>query len=337
MNQLPSSGAIKMSDVNLFIGRNSNETLKFSNLYKDTANSLIKPIPGLNAPNLPLNSGLLRINNLRGVSKAVTDKIIRYNVGTYSINFTAPENFSMDVLVVGGGGSGGSATSTSRSGGGGGAGGLTYRKLYFNQNITYYIKFIVGSGGAQTGSGARCLGTTQQGHAGGLNAGGGSGAGGGGAGGVGGNAPAGDGVGGGGRGLYFGDIFGSSVGQNGYFASGGVGGMRRYRHIVSAPPGGGGHSGWDILNGGAGALNTGGGGGGALNSRNGGAGGSGVILLKVPINILNSINFIMNGGEIIDSIVVSPEQIPVNANTVFYQNLYPSIDLNIDFPYYTPN
>lgn len=118
------------------------------------------------------------------------------------------------------------------------------------------------------------------------------GAGGGGANQAGGNAYGGGTSGDGGNGKYFGDIFGENVGENGDFAGGGAGGGRA--NSDSPNPGvggsGGGGDGGDPDGSSAdnGQPNTGGGGGGGDSSSQSGAdGGSGIVLIRYPIEQTN--------------------------------------------------
>lgn len=95
----------------------------------------------------------------------------------------------------------------------------------------------------------------------------------------------------GGIGRYYGDRFGESVGQGGWFAGGGGG----YRRTVTSPfppagsftggSGTGGLGGGGNGNGQAGQANTGGGGGGSAGT--GGFGGSGVVIIRYPIGVSN--------------------------------------------------
>lgn len=118
------------------------------------------------------------------------------------------------------------------------------------------------------------------------------GAGGGGANQAGGNAYGGGTSGNGGNGKYFGDVFGENVGENGDFAGGGAGGGRA--NSDSPNPGvggsGGGGDGGDPEGSSAdsGRPNTGGGGGGGDSSSQSGAdGGSGIVLIRYPIEQTN--------------------------------------------------
>ncbi len=87
----------------------------------------------------------------------------------------------------------------------------------------------------------------------------------------------------GGTGVYWGHIFGTSVGESGWFSGGGGGG--RPGSVTGAQgvggQGGGGDGG--DTNGLAGTANTGGGGGGAGASGSSGAGGSGIVLIRYLI------------------------------------------------------
>jgi len=173
--------------------------------------------------------------------------------------------------------------------GGGGGGGMRYSD---NDEING------GSGGGESGDidfGGSGVGTgvSGQGYDGGgcLPAGQGcvlAGGGGGGAGSVGGTSAAGDVSGDGGSGVDYSSIFGSAVGDYGWFSSGGGGGAHEsYTAGGSATIGGGG----DGINATVGAENgadgTGGGGGGAgydvsTTDEVGGVGGSGIVIVSYP-------------------------------------------------------
>jgi hypothetical protein len=158
-----------------------------------------------------------------------------------------------------------------------------------------------GGGGASTSTSSFTSGgAANQGASGFGSAGGGGslrrnyfGGGGGGAGGVGETALL-DYPGRGGSGRFYGDIFGTNVGQFGWFASGGAGGS--HPTTGGSPQafslsGGGGDGGAEFSGdsrGRPGLANTGGGGGGAADDTtappaNGGVGGSGVVVIRYPI------------------------------------------------------
>ena len=158
-----------------------------------------------------------------------------------------------------------------------------------------------GGGGASTSSGAFTSGAAASQSAPGFGSAGGGGSlrrnyfggGGGGAGGAGESALL-DYPGRGGAGRFYGDIFGTGVGQFGWFASGGAGGSHPTTGgspQAFALSGGGGDGGAEVTNdsrGRAGLANTGGGGGGAADDTtrppaNGGVGGSGVVIVRYPI------------------------------------------------------
>jgi hypothetical protein len=164
------------------------------------------------------------------------------------------------LTAIGGGRGAGSGTVNAAPGdGGSGGGGARYVAPFFN------------SGG---------LGTSGQGNNGGnATAGGNTFAGGGGAGGVGQSVAIGPGNGGIGR--DFSNIFGTSVGENGWFAGGG-GGANNSGAGGAGGLGGGGFGVSGTNNAGSGAANTGGGGGGAYAyaAGTGGNGGSGVVIVR---------------------------------------------------------
>ena len=170
-----------------------------------------------------------------------------------------------NLTAIGGGGGfhyGGNTTSTQANGGSGGG----------------------GANGSPTGVGGN--NTAGQGNIGGftdnkVN----QGAGGGGAGGAGGDNHS-QGGGAGGEGLFFGDIFGDIFGDNGWFASGGSGGVRNGHGTPGEKKSGGGGAGTSTsIVAENGMENTGGGGGGAgyhssSSAKLGGDGGSGIVLVR---------------------------------------------------------
>ena len=218
--------------------------------------------------------------NLLTFSVPVTVVVGAGGAGGVGGNITATQgtngnNSSFGTLVAIGGGGGGLAVnggnppgSNGGSGGGGGAGSIS-------------------------GPGAGGAGTAGQGNAGGVGwqgspyrGGGGGGAGAvGGAGGTTGTQVA---AGGGGIGLFYGNIFGNSLGQSGYVAGGGSGGLWNSSSNGSAGGGLGGGGTGTITNGNPGLPNTGGGGaGGGINNGadvtyTAGAGGSGVVAVRYP-------------------------------------------------------
>ena len=175
------------------------------------------------------------------------------------VSGTNGENSSFDSLVAIGGGGGGARSHNGAVGGSGGA------------------------GGSRGGSGA--AGTINQGNSGGdgdpvasgQNAGGGGG---------GANSNGSIGImnsngGNGGDGLYFGDKFTDTLGDNGYFSGGGGGGISGSYLGGNGGLGGGGNGGGGSSNGTAGINNTGGGGGGASKKGYaGGNGGSGIVIIR---------------------------------------------------------
>ena len=201
-------------------------------------------------------------------------------------------------IVIGGGGSGGtgwntgsqngkvgsnsSALSVTSSGGGGG-------RHYGGSTTSTTVNGGSGGGGAN-GGGSGGTGISGQGNNGGGGGTSNVGAGGGGAGTSGGNANHSLNLGGhGGIGKYFGNLFGNSVGFNGWFSDGGGGGVRhdRTRGLGSNGAGDGGNHNNDTLSSGItnASVNTGSGGGGAgysggSSSIIGGNGGSGIVIIR---------------------------------------------------------
>ena len=168
------------------------------------------------------------------------------------------------ITAIGGGGGADSGTTAGLAGGSGGGG--------------------AGSSAAQSNGGA---GTSGQGSAGGrgfmhATADNRAGGGGGGAGGVGGNGSSGV-AGNGGAGVNYGTTFGTSVGDGGWFASGGGGGKRTSTGTMGSASAGGGGAGAGDGVAEDGMANTGGGGGGAGDTGTAGqagSGGSGVVIVK---------------------------------------------------------
>ena len=105
----------------------------------------------------------------------------------------------------------------------------------------------------------------------------------------------------GGDGIDLSMVFGSDVGDDGWFAGGGGGGGARGSGSLEETRGGkggggrGGHPSWN-RDGGDGMANTGGGGGGADN-REGGVGGSGVVIVRYPKDQKQSISAKASGGD----------------------------------------
>ena len=102
----------------------------------------------------------------------------------------------------------------------------------------------------------------------------------------------------GGDGLYYGDIFGDTYGENGYFAGGGGGGSADDGNVAGpgdGGQGGGGNGGGSSNAPTAGSVNTGGGGGGAGGATGSGAdGGSGIVLVRYKspesVNVYTVVN-----------------------------------------------
>jgi hypothetical protein len=146
-----------------------------------------------------------------------------------------------------------------------------------------------GSGHSSSGPYAESGYTTGQGHAGGaelVNSSPFPGSGGGGAGGKGGATSSNTVQGAGGLGLNYGTTFGTSVGDGGWFASGGVGSCHQSgcAAAYASPGGGGDNTGYNATNSNRNGLaNTGGGGAGAHNGGTAGAGGSGVVIVRYAI------------------------------------------------------
>ena len=174
--------------------------------------------------------------------------------GSSSAGNQGQNSLFSDLIAVGGGrgGGGGSSESNIPSIGGSGGGGGTNVE---GANGTSSQGYKGGTGGTQTiasntgggGGGAGSQGFSGQGSSSDPN------------------------VGSGGLGLYYGDIFGDNVGDNGWFASGG-GGAGAFSG--PAPIGGGGAGGGTNAK-----ANTGGGGGGTKSGMSGN-GGRGVVLIK---------------------------------------------------------
>ena len=262
-----------------------------------------------------------------GVISNTTIGGINYRIHTFTSSGTfdiTSGSGDADVLIVGAGGSGGGASAASSGGGGGG--GVLQETVTVTESQSYSIVigdggnstsatdvqgndgsdssafgFTAigggGGGGAQSNSAGRTggsgggggessgsggQGTTGQGNDGQSGSEGGNYSGGGGGAGesASGNGPGGD-------GLDFPNLFGTTFGENGYFAGGGCGGDFN----TSGSPGGlGGGGDSNFGNGGSdgndGLPNTGGGGGGGGGvggePGSGGAGGSGVVIIRYP-------------------------------------------------------
>lgn len=176
------------------------------------------------------------------------------------------DSIFLGVTALGGGYGG----SWSQAGGSGGSGGGGSRDYY------------PGGTGLQPSSASGGFGNGGGAAAGGRQGGGGGG-------GAGGNGASGNGSygGNGGLGRDYSGIFGSSVGEQGWFASGGGGGGASGSYPGTAPLGGGGDGG--AYQGVSGLANTGGGGGGGSGlsgvTQAGGSGGSGVVLVRYPTNL----------------------------------------------------
>ena len=146
-----------------------------------------------------------------------------------------------------------------------------------------------GSGHSSSGPYAESGYTTGQGHAGGaelVNTTPYPGSGGGGAGGKGGATSSNTVQGAGGLGLNYGTTFGTSVGDGGWFASGGVGSCHSSgcAAAYAGPGGGGDNTNTSTTNTNRNGLaNTGGGGAGAHNGGVAGAGGSGVVIVRYAV------------------------------------------------------
>jgi alpha-tubulin suppressor-like RCC1 family protein len=106
----------------------------------------------------------------------------------------------------------------------------------------------------------------------------------------------------GGGGKYFGNIFGTNLGDDGWFAGGGGGGVKS-NNTSSGTFGnggkGGGGNGANVNGVGSSALeNTGGGGGGSSSNSNGGNGGSGIVIIRCKI-VTSDLNIpVLSGGVI---------------------------------------
>jgi hypothetical protein len=187
------------------------------------------------------------------------------------------ENSSFDTIEALGGGGGGAGDDSGSSGQDGGSGGGAGNDFGDGGSATQPGSSDGGFGNAG-GNTPTSLGDMT--------------AGGGGAGGVGESIPSSpenqDG-GSGGPGLDFSDRFGTSFGENGFFAGGGGGGANTGGEGSGnggiGGIGGGGDGGNDSSDGSDGMNQTGGGGGGAGdNGHSGGAGGSGIVLIRYPLD-----------------------------------------------------
>jgi len=220
----------------------------------------------------------------------------RLNVGSGGIGSTINvgggkngDNSAFGTIIGIGGGSGGEGecgVQKAKSGGSGGGGHGESKTCLSESNGATGLQPSSSSGGFGNSGGN------------GGTAGDNGGGGGGGAGSVGGNGNTTHG-GVGGSGKYFGDIFGTFFGDNGWFSGGGGGGSQNTCSgcVNFGGLGGGGMGGpiSDIH----GRPNTGGGGGGrgytSSNSEKGGNGGSGIVLIRHKINTINMRNLISAG------------------------------------------
>ena len=181
-------------------------------------------------------------------------------------------------LTANGGGGGGRNSGTGRDGGSGGGdgfntGGSTGFGLATqpgtNTNVT-------NDAGFRGGNAPNCSGPDPS-------------AGGGGAAQVGGSVPSCTSpAGGGGNGLDFSSVFGSGLGENGFFAGGGGGGIpgtgsQPARGLGGVGGGGNGGSNSTGATNESGQANTGGGGGGGASNSAPGAGGSGIVIVRYPL------------------------------------------------------
>ncbi len=175
---------------------------------------------------------------------------------------------------------------------GGGGGGAT------SNGLTGLTGGSGGGGGARNGSGGS--GTSGQGSNGGngspANTGDNGGGGGGGFSQVGGVGTTNGSGGAGGNGFNGSSLFGTSVGENGWFAGGGAGGISGSRTMGLGGLGGGGNGGIGTTAGQSAMANTGGGGGGSPRSNFGaGNGGSGVVIVQWDESIQTRICDNVNG------------------------------------------
>lgn len=194
------------------------------------------------------------------------------------------QNTTFDGLTALGGGRGSSWISNNGLAGGSGAGGNAHSS---GSITTQNQAFVVGKAATQPTSASSGFGN-RGGDAflGGNRAGGGGG-------GAGSPGRVGrPGIGGqGGDGLYFGNIFGRTVGDNGFFAGGGSGVSRQAEDVNVGGAGGGGTSFGQFVssNGEQNAKPNTGGGGGAIETNSGttppfgGNGGSGVVIIRYPL------------------------------------------------------
>jgi hypothetical protein len=176
------------------------------------------------------------------------------------------------MIAIGGGGGGNRDAVPGNGGSGGGVG---------------YFSDVGGSG------------TSGQGNSGGSSAASiWGGAGGGGAGSAGAYANSNNGA-NGGAGVYYGDIFSTSYGHNGWFASGGGGGGADGATAGVASSGGGGDGGVNTA-GSSAMANTGGGGGGSGDSGfKGGDGGSGIVIIKATVASVDNVGTISTGFKVL--------------------------------------
>jgi len=186
-------------------------------------------------------------------------------VGNGGIN-SSGQNSSFDTIVATGGGKGGNSGSNGSNGGSGGGAGGWFTSATLNGGLGNNPNFSPSQGN----NGGNGLFTAAR-----------SSGGGGGAGSVGmiGNTVGGS----GGVGVYFGDKFSDSYGQDGWFAGGGGGSIHGFFNGPGVGGiGGGGAGGSMNQNGNSAIPTTGGGGGGAsgIFGLMGGNGGSGIIILR---------------------------------------------------------
>lgn len=291
----------KMSDVRLY-----NRALSQPEIQQlaNQRTSRTTSVGGIDASNVSASGG-------NEYTKTITDVDYKIHEFTSDGTFTVNEGGNIDVLIVAGGGGGGGGWANDEASPGGGAGEVLYESVEVSAK-DYTVQ--IGSGGnggtansaGTDGSNSQAFGFTANGGFGGpsgsAQAGdyGGSGNPGGAynsddsGGGGGGAAQSGDdsaslNPGDGGDGLYFGDGFSDSFGENGYFSGGGGGGGAGddgSNDIGKGGIGGGGNGGdgYDSISAENAMVNTGGGGGGGQGTNDpdpsGGDGGSGIVLIR---------------------------------------------------------
>ena len=244
------------------------------------------------APGAGGAGGLVYINNYAAVASTTYNLSVGAGgngaegsaVGSAGTDSVFDTSDSHETITSSGGGGGGYISSSPTAGGSGGGGGSSNNGSQggasSDQVATFgsYTSVGFGNSGA-TG------GTTDSGAAGG---GGGAGA-------------AGSGI-NGGAGKDYSSVFGTGVGESGWFAGGGGAGAWTGGGGAGAGSGGqgGGADGNTVSPGNDGTANTGGGGGGSKQDGNGGDGGSGVIIVKYDTAAPATMTLISNATTAVD-------------------------------------